>query len=56
MLEKDSTNKVARNNIKRRSMGTNKTEANRDTNKKLENGDGLAIHLEKQKEQWRKRH
>ena len=30
MLEKDSTNKMARNNIKRRSMGTNKTEANTD--------------------------
>ena len=33
MLEKDSINKMARNNIKRRSMGANKTEANRDTNK-----------------------
>ena len=33
MLDKDSTNKMARNNIKRRPMGTNKTEANRDINK-----------------------
>ena len=33
MLEKDSTNKMTRNNIKRRPMRTNKTEANRDTNK-----------------------
>ena len=33
MLEKDSTNKMARNNIKRRPMGTNKAEANRESNK-----------------------
>ena len=33
MLEKDSTNKMAKNNIKREPMGTNKTETNRDTNK-----------------------
>ena len=33
MLEKDSTNKMPRNNIKRRSMGTTKTETSRDTNK-----------------------